>query len=175
MDPHDHLWRHALKTIIGQIDARLAQFPSPLTATLSDAAACESWHLLRAGLDHLAEGAPCQQAGSLTLAVSKASLRSSSLAATLAVPAPVFAAVTVPQPCHADDRDAALFITRRLCEATLSDIDKSTDILARAIQIRRDTQDIPGLEQEMAGLLDQLSAKHYQHCTLLPDLAVQAL
>lgn len=91
-----------------------------------------SWELLCAGLFHLADGGRNGQMGALTIAVSRASLRSTPLASALGIPASVFALTADIGPCHTSHAQA-VFFARRMTEAVISDIDVSAPIIARAL------------------------------------------
>ncbi len=85
----------------------------------------EAWHLLAHGIQHLKNGAPGGEAGSISGAIEKASLRSSSLAQTLGVKAPKYEAQEFDMPFFQSGQEEAIFWAARLSEALLGDLDTS--------------------------------------------------
>ena len=94
------------------------------TAAANDAKR-EAWNLLANGIRHLKEGAPGGEAGSISSAIEKASLRNSSLAQTLGVKAPKYEAQEFDMPFFQSGHEEAIFWAARLSEALLSDLDAS--------------------------------------------------
>ncbi len=85
----------------------------------------EVWHLVARGIQHLKEGAPGGEAGSIAGAIEKASLRSSSLATTLGVKPPRYEAQEFDMPFFQNGHEEAIFFAARLSEALLGDLDTS--------------------------------------------------
>jgi hypothetical protein len=94
------------------------------TAAANDAKR-ETWHLLARGIQHLKEGAPNGEAGSISGAIEKASLRNSSLARTLGVKPPQYEAAEFDMPFFQNGQEEAIFFAARLSEALLADLDNS--------------------------------------------------
>lgn len=136
--------QHALKGLLFLIDGRISQLPSA-GIVISAAnrgftqaqyqANHESWSLLRAGIAHLHAGAPDGTTGSLTQALTKASLRSSALAAGLGLQPPQFKQVKHLQPEH-QGHAQAVFFARRLTEALAVDTPKSHNLIIRALHAK---------------------------------------
>lgn len=85
----------------------------------------EVWQLIARGIRHLKEGAPNGEAGTISGAIEKASLRSSSLAQTLGVKAPKYEAQEFDMPFFQNGQEEATFWAARLSEALLADLDTS--------------------------------------------------
>jgi len=92
----------------------------------------ESWQLLARGLRHLKDGAPGGKAGSMAEALSRASLRSASLAASLGVKPPQFEQMYFNVE-YSSGHEAAVFYTKRLLEAAEGDFSKSRQIIQQKI------------------------------------------
>lgn len=126
----------------------------------NDAAKATSWDLLVAGLSHLVDGGINGAGGTLTTAVSRASLRSTPLASALGIPSPTFALVSDLMPCH-EEHAGDVFVARRMTEAVIADIDVSTPLITRALtadaMIDRGTRDyfcrLPDIHRQSCELL----------------------
>ncbi|MDI1228928.1 MAG: hypothetical protein PSY14_14705 [bacterium] len=94
------------------------------TAAATDAKR-ESWRLLARGIQHLKDGAPNGDAGAVSGAIEKASLRNSSLAQTLGVKPPTYEAAEFDMPFFQSGQEEAIFFAARLSEALLGDLDTS--------------------------------------------------
>ncbi len=94
------------------------------TAAANDAKR-EVWHLLARGIQHLKDGAPGGEAGAVSGAIEKASLRSSSLANSLGVRPPKYEAQEFDMPFFQSGQEEAIFFAARLSEALLADLDTS--------------------------------------------------
>ena len=94
------------------------------TAAANDAKR-ETWRLLAHGIQHLKDGAPGGEAGSISGAIEKASLRNSSLAKTLGVKPPTYEAQEFDMPFFQNGHEEAVFWAARLSEALLADLDTS--------------------------------------------------
>lgn len=92
----------------------------------------ECLSLLRHGFAHLRDGAPGGQPGSLTQALSHASLRSAPLAAAIGLQAPQFEQVAFTALCTSGFEEA-VFFSRRLVEAAEADFDVSKKLMQRAV------------------------------------------
>lgn len=94
------------------------------TAAANDAKR-EVWQLVAHGIQHLKDGAPGGEAGSISSAIEKASLRNSSLAQTLGVKPPKYEAQELDMPFFQSGQEEAIFWAARLSEALLADLDTS--------------------------------------------------
>lgn len=94
------------------------------TAAANDAKR-EVWQLVARGIQHLKDGAPGGEAGSISSAIEKASLRNSSLAQTLGVKPPKYEAQEFDMPFFQSGQEEAIFWAARLSEALLTDLDTS--------------------------------------------------
>lgn len=134
-----------LDLVLGLIEGRLTAFPAVILETPSTpsthGAQREAWQLLAAGVTHLKEGGPVidikdgkpvHAPGLLTTALSKASLRSSALAASLGIPAPRFEQMLLTA-TYDSGHDEAYFLCKRLVEATLEDTTKSEQMIRTKI------------------------------------------
>jgi hypothetical protein len=92
----------------------------------------EAWGLFAKALRHLKNGAPHEQAGSMTGALSRLSLRSSSFAASMGVKVPQFEQLYFPVE-YSSGQEAALFLSRRLVEAAEGDVSKSKQLILGAL------------------------------------------
>jgi hypothetical protein len=108
--------------------AILLNFNEISADSLYQGARKEIWSLFLNGIRHLKNGAPDGQPGSMTEALSKISLRSSTFTAALGVKPPQFEQMyfTVN---YTTGHEAALFFCRRLIEAAEGDLSKSTQII----------------------------------------------
>ncbi len=144
--------QQSLKGLLSLIDSHVAQLPaaglilSAANRSFTQAqhqADHESWVLLRAGVAHLYSGAPNNAMGSLTGALSKASLRGSALASGLGLQPPRFEQIKQLQP-EQDAHAQAVFFVRRLTEALTVDTTKSRDLIIRALH----AQSLPDIDQD---------------------------
>jgi hypothetical protein len=92
----------------------------------------EAWGLLTKALQHLKNGAPHEQAGSMTGALSRLSLRSSSFAASMGVKVPQFEQLYFPVD-YSSGQEAAVYLSRRLVEAAEGDVSKSKQLILGAL------------------------------------------
>ncbi len=135
--------------------------PASMDATAdTHAARRASWDLLISGLQHLADGGRQGAAGSLTTAVTRASLRNAPLASALGIPAPVFTLTTDITPCH-DAHAEAQFLARRMAEAVQADIPASIPLIERALAAHTD------LPAQINGYFTQLAIMHDRQCETL--------
>lgn len=169
----------ALDGILSLIQKHIDTTQAPLVTdirsiTLSDSAAKrEAWLLINGAVCHLKDGAPGHTAGSMAEALSKISLRSSSLAASLGVKPPQFEQMLF-QVDYTDGHEAAVFLCRRLIDAAEGDISKSRQIIAQKIfmekpelsaafaQISKD--EIIALKKQMALSFDLLLETYTRAC-----------
>lgn len=136
--------RGTLTVLIRQLDLRIQELtPQKTTGLLLDIRALhpgltvqqaqrESWTLLRAGVAHLCDGGPGKQPGMLTTAVSKASLRSAALSASIGVAAPVFELAYDMTPKE-DGHAEAVFHLKRMTEAVENDIERSVSLIRQIL------------------------------------------
>lgn len=92
----------------------------------------EAWQLIYNGIQHLKEGAPQKQPGSMATALTKASLRSSALASTLGIKPPQFEPIFLPA-AYTNGHDAAAFLSTWLLTSAETDFAKSRDIIEKKI------------------------------------------
>lgn len=132
--------------LLGMVGERLAALPvtflsTPTAETAPQIAERESWQLISSAIQHLKEGGPVigkkdgeplRAPGLLTTAISKASLRHSSLAASLGIPVPRFEQM-ISSISHDDGHAEAYFLCRRLIEAASNDITKSEQMIRAKI------------------------------------------
>jgi hypothetical protein len=123
----------------------------------------EVWSLFLRGVRHLKDGAPAHQPGSMTEALSQASLRSSAFAAALGVKPPQFEQMYFSVD-YTTGQEAALFFCRRLVEAAEGDLSKSRQIIQQKILAEKPSGVIDGgtLKRQMAISFDVL-AETYSH------------
>jgi hypothetical protein len=135
-----------LDIVLGLINDRLAKLPvvflaSPSADIAPQVAERESWLLISSAVQHLKEGGPVigeeegkaiRAPGLLTTALSKASLRHSSLASSLGVAVPQFEQ-TLLSVAYDNGNDEAYFLCKRLIEATAGDIAESEKIIRAKI------------------------------------------
>ena len=119
-----------------------------------------SWDLLTAGLSHLADGGVNGENGLLTTAISRASLRSAPLASALGIAPPIFKLTTLVKPSHSAHAQA-VFLARRMSEAVMGDIDKSTQMVARAMNADR------SIDTGTRSYFSQLADVHRRQCQTL--------
>lgn len=100
--------------------------------SMQQSAEKEVWSLLANGIRHLRDGAPGGGAGSMTSALTKASLRSSSLAASIGVTPPEFQKMYF-EVDYSTGHEAALSDCKHLIEAAESDLPKSRQIIQQKI------------------------------------------
>lgn len=103
---------------------------------MQESAQKESWALLAQGVKHLMDGAPGGAPGSMTGALSKTSLRSSSLAASVGVKPPQFEHMYY-EVDYATGHEAALLDCKRLIEAAEGDLPKSRQIIQQKIMTEK--------------------------------------
>ncbi len=129
-----------LDSILGMIEKHTkAATPMLITdihtlspGALKQSADKEAWELMARGIRHLKDGAPGGNPGSMTEALSRASLRSSALATSLGVKAPQFEQMYF-NVDYSTGHEAAIFYTKRLTEAAEGDSSKSRQIIQQKI------------------------------------------
>lgn len=139
-DPGQLVYRETMDALIEIADRRIDRNVPVLITDLHDAGAAlwtagaerESWQLLKNGLQHLKEWAPGREPGSITTALTKASLRSSAMAASLGVLPPRFADVDYEKK-PLEPKQEALFIADQLVTISMNNVRKSHDVIAKAI------------------------------------------
>jgi len=126
--------------ILALIEAKVQAAPPALITdihsispgAMKQGAETEAWQLLARGIRHLKDGAPGGQPGSMTGALSKTSLRSSSLAASLGIKPPQFEQMYF-NVDYETGHAAAIFFCKRLTEAAEGDLSKSRQIIQQKI------------------------------------------
>lgn len=135
----------------------------------------EVWSLFMRGIRHLKEGAPASQPGSMTEALSQASLRSSTFAAALGVKPPQFEQMYFSID-YTNGHEAALFFCRRLIEAAEGDLSKSRQIIQQKILTEKPsgTPDAEALKKQMAFSFNVLAETYGRACrdlkSALPEI-----
>lgn len=119
-----------------------------------------AWQLLLRGILHLKNGAPDGGAGSMAEALSRASLRSSPLAASLGIRPPQFEQMPFPAD-FTDGAEAARFLCRELAKAARQDLPRSKDLMTKRIFAEKPD---PAIKLEMARTLDTLAAAYDLAC-----------
>ncbi len=104
--------------------------------SMQQSAEKEAWGLLAKGIRHLMDGAPGGAPGSMTEAISRASLRISSLASSVGVKPPQFEPLFFDIE-YTNGHEAALFDCKRLIESVEGDMAKSRQIIQQKIQTEK--------------------------------------
>ena len=120
----------------------------------------EAWSLLLQGVRHLKSGAPGNRPGSMTEALSRASLRSSALAAALGVRPPQFEQIYFSVD-YTSGEEAALFLCNRLIEAAEGDMAKSRQLIQQKILAEKPAE---ALKKQMALSFDVLAKMYAEAC-----------
>ena len=140
--------------------------------SLNQGVAKEVWSLFLNGIQHLKDGAPDHQPGSMTEALSRMSLRSSSFAAALGVKPPQFEKMYFSVD-YTNGHEAALFFCHRLIEAAMGDLSKSKQIIqqrmllekpAGAFGVEADKEKVDALKRQMAFSFNILSEGYAEAC-----------
>jgi hypothetical protein len=139
-DTFDQERKDSFTKIIEWVEAKAKAVTPPLIidihavspGAMQQSAEKESWELLAKGLRHLKDGAPGGQPGSMAEALSRASLRNSSLASSLGVKQPQFEQIYF-NVDYTSGHEAAVFYTKRLIEAAEGDFSKSRQIIQQKI------------------------------------------
>ncbi len=162
--------------VIALIETRITATPSALLLNPNDvsldsahhSATRECWSLLLKGIKHLQNGAPGSKPGMLAEALTRASLRSSGLAAALGVKPPHFEQMYFAVD-YTTGHEAALFLCRRLLENAENDLHKSKRLINQrmragtpddAIDADISRQDIEALRRQV-GLSFNVLANTY--------------
>jgi hypothetical protein len=170
----------AFDKVIALIDERVKTAAPPLllrfdemsTESMRQSAEKETWSLFRRGIQHLKNGAPQNQPGSITEALSRMSLRSGSFAAALGVKPPQFEQMYF-SVNYTTGYEAALFFCRRLIEAAEGDLPKSRQIIhlkmmaetpAGAFGPGAEKNDLRTLKRQMAFSLNVLAETYGVAC-----------
>ncbi|MDD9901324.1 MAG: hypothetical protein OXT65_10125 [Alphaproteobacteria bacterium] len=130
--------RHAtLGYLLQRIETHMSGLSVPLiveadSAITVDMARHQAWQLVHNGIRHLRQGAPAGGPGDFAVALEKTSLRNSSLAAGLHVPAPVYERFMWPLD-NKNGFKAALMDAQYLTEAAQADRQKSRDLIRAKI------------------------------------------
>jgi hypothetical protein len=124
-------------------------------------AAIEAWSLFLNGIQHLKSGAPEGGPGSMPEALSRTSLRASSLAAALGISRPQFEPIyfTIN---YTTGAEAALFLCRRLVDGAEADFPKSRHLIQQKILAEKPS--IDALKEQMALSFDVLADAYEQVC-----------
>jgi hypothetical protein len=170
----------AFDRVIALIDERIkAASPSLLLHldeispdSMRQSAEKETWSLFQRGIRHLQNGAPRNQPGSITEALSRMSLRSSSFAAALGVKPPQFEQIYFSVD-YTTGHEAALFFCHRLIEAAEGDLSKSKQIIhlklmsetpSAAFGGNANQSDLQVLKRQMAFSLNVLAETYGLAC-----------
>ena len=129
--------------------------------TLRANASIEVWSLFLNGIRHLKNGAPDGQPGSMTEALSRASLRASSFAAALGIRPPQFEPLYFSID-YTTGHEAALFLCHRLIESAEGDFPKSRQIIQQKILIEKPA--VEALKEQMALSFDVLAGTYMRVC-----------
>lgn len=121
----------------------------------------EVWHLLRSGILHLHSGAQGGGQGSMAGALSKISLRSSALAASLGIKPPQFEQLLYAAD-YTNGHEAALFYAERLINEGMGDMAKSRQIIAQKIQLEKQADET--LRRHMAFSFNMLLTQYEDAC-----------
>lgn len=151
------------------MDGYIAQSKPALVLVLHDLApeqthasvTCEVWHLLRSGILHLHSGAQGGAQGSMAGALSRISLRSSALAASLGIKPPQFEQLLYAAD-YTNGHEAALFYASRLIDEGLGDMAKSRQIIAQKIQMDKEAD--ATLRRHMAFSFNVLFERYEDAC-----------
>ena len=155
--------------IIGVMDGHIATCKPALVLVLHDlspeqtqqTAAFEVWHLLRSGILHLHSGAQGGLQGTMAGALSRISLRSCALAASLGIKPPQFEPLLYAAD-YTNGHEAALFYAQNLIDEGQSDMAKSRQIIAQKIQ--QDKQADATLRRHMAFSFNMLQEQYEDAC-----------
>lgn len=139
-DPAQQVYRETMDALIDITDRRIGMNVPVIITDLHDtgsplwdaSAQRESWQLLKNGLQHLKEWAPGREPGSITAALTKASLRSSAMAVSLGVLPPQFMDIDYDKK-PLQPKQEALFIADQLVTISMDNVRKSHDTIAKAI------------------------------------------
>lgn len=134
-----------------------------------DDAIRESWRLLLSGVRHLQCGAPGQNPGSLSGALTRASLRSSSLAAALGIAPPQFEKIYI-EVDYATGAEAARSFCQCLTVGAEEDFEKSRRILHRRMLLEKPAQDAERMKQNLALSFQALTDAYARSCVALRDM-----
>ncbi len=124
------------------VEKRERALPSALISALhsfspeqaKSSAERESWGLYKSGILHLKNDAQGGKTGALHEALSRASIRNAALAAGLGIRPPVYARSDFAgMPVHKKGGNEALFLLRRLLEATEADLSISRRLISTAL------------------------------------------
>lgn len=160
------------KRIQAAIPALLLRYDEISETNLRENAEKESWSLFLRGVSHLKNGAPGNQPGSITEALSRMSLRSSTLAASIGIKPPQFEPLYFSVNYTAGD-EAALFFCRRLIEAATGDLLKSRQIIHQKMMREKpdaafgdgaDLENIKALKRQMAFSFNVLADAYSHAC-----------
>jgi len=183
-EKHDQLFhqhrRETFDRVIALIEERiraatpalLQRFDEMSMDVLRRSAEKESWSLFLHGILHLKNGAPDHQPGSMTEALSRMSLRSSSFAATLGVKPPQFERMYFSID-YTNGYEAALFFCQRALKAAQVDLPKSRQIIHHKIMTEKpagvfgdgaDKHDVDLLKKQMALSFNVLAETYGAAC-----------
>lgn len=129
-----------LRKVLETVDAKQAALSPGLILDITkmapgatqQSAQKEAWALLGKGIRHLMDGAPGGNPGSMTEALSRASLRSAAIAASIGVKPPKFEQI-FHEVDYSTGHEAALSDCKRLIEAAEGDLPKSRQIIQQKI------------------------------------------
>lgn len=128
--------RKVLEFVEGQQSALTPKLITDITllspGSMQQSAEKEAWGLMAKGIRHLMDGAPGGAPGSMTEALSRTSLRNSSLASSLGVKPPQFEKMYFDID-YTNGHEAALFDCKRLVESAEGDLAKSRQIIQQKI------------------------------------------
>lgn len=159
-----HARNPSLRHLINLAAQRKVQSGATLITTTSatddSAAKNTSWDLLAAGLSHLCDGGINGAYGLLTTAVSRASLRSAPIASALGITPPVYELAVAVTPCH-EAHAQAVFLSRRMTEAVMHDIDTSAPVIERALEADK------MIDRSTRHYFAQLAQTHRRQCETL--------
>jgi hypothetical protein len=123
----------------------------------------EIWSLFRRGILYLKNGAPDKQPGSITEALSKASLRSGGFAAALGIKPPHFEPLYFSVD-YTTGAEAALFYCLRLIDAAEGDLAKSKQIIHQKMLLETPTGETPAIKKQMAFSFNVLAETYGSIC-----------
>lgn len=179
-DAFDKSRRAAFCGILGLIDRRISDTrPGVLIASINtldpagnNASRMEAFGLIRQGVTHLHQGAPDGKSGALHAALSFASIRRSSLAASLGVKAPQFQKILI-EANYSTGHEAALIHTTVLLSAAEADIPASRqhirEKITRGELFAVDGMDASDLRRQMVFDLDLLCENYARACADIRD------
>jgi hypothetical protein len=163
----------AFDCILALVRRHIDGAPAPLILSSADVSASsakglaerEAWKLLEDGIRHLKDGGAGGAPGLLTGALVKASLRSSTLAASLGVKPPRFEDTS--QDLHSDNgREDAVLFCKRLIEAAVVDIPKSCHLIQQKIALAPGLQTVTVADAALAAMMDAAAARNETSMTL---------